>query len=421
MRIYPWNALLLALVLPNHVAATSSDSISLIKETFSNISANGYVGIEHRYFWQSPLQPQQSSNQSSINGQVELYWQSPDGQDSLTITPFYRHDFVDSQRSHLEFKEAYWLHVDDNSELTLGSKIVFWGITESRHLVDVINQIDLIESPTGEDKLGQPMLQYTWIEDWGSVEFYALPYFREPVYTGKEGRLRALSPISEQVIYQSSKAQNHQDFALRFASSVGDWDIGISAFKGTERQAEFVPMMGNDNTLELAPFHRQISQVSVDLQATIDDFLWKFEGLYLQQDYLDHPLVKAGLLQASANYFAATAGFEYTLVGINDSQVDLGLLFEYNYDQRVNSPFADTLFLATRVALNDFSSSVLLMGFNYDRATHNRSGLIEASTRLGDNMKLALEAWWFESDNQRSAMYYINRDDFLALKLNYYF
>ena len=75
-------------------------------------------------------------------------------------------------------------------ELRLGIGKVFWGVTESRHLVDTINQSDGVEDIDGEAKLAQPMATLSWIRDWGVVELLVLPYFRERTFAGVEGRPR---------------------------------------------------------------------------------------------------------------------------------------------------------------------------------------------------------------------------------------
>ena len=84
-----------------------------------------------------------------------------------------------------------WLKVFDESELRVGLRKVFWGVTESQHLVDIINQTDLVESLDGEEKLGQPMINYALINDWGTLDLYLLPYFRERTFSGINGRLRS--------------------------------------------------------------------------------------------------------------------------------------------------------------------------------------------------------------------------------------
>jgi len=57
-------------------------------------------------------------------------------------------------------------------------QVGFWGVTEFQHLVDIINQTDLVENIDTEDKLGQPMINLALINDWGTVDLFIMPYFR---------------------------------------------------------------------------------------------------------------------------------------------------------------------------------------------------------------------------------------------------
>ena len=99
----------------------------------------------------------------------------------------------------VDLREAVWLKVIDDVgflgdgplELRFGVDKVFWGRTESRHLVDVVNQTDLIEYPDEEEKLGQPMLRLTLPRAWGVADIFFLPYFRERTFAGRDGRLRS--------------------------------------------------------------------------------------------------------------------------------------------------------------------------------------------------------------------------------------
>ena len=77
-----------------------------------------------------------------------------------------------------------------NLELSFGIKKVYWGVTESLHLVDVINQTDQVESFDGEQKLGQPMAHLSYLSKVGNFDFFYLPYARKRVFPAKEGRLR---------------------------------------------------------------------------------------------------------------------------------------------------------------------------------------------------------------------------------------
>ena len=48
-------------------------------------------------------------------------------------------------------REAHWLHDKGAWDLLIGVGKVFWGVTESRHLVDIVNQTDLVENPDQEE------------------------------------------------------------------------------------------------------------------------------------------------------------------------------------------------------------------------------------------------------------------------------
>ena len=93
---------------------------------------------------------------------------------------------------------------------------VFWGVTESQHLVDVINQTDLVENMDGEEKLGQPMINFALVRDWGTVDFFLLPGSRERTFPEAEGRLRTTPRVDvEQAVYESSRGKRHIDEAIR--------------------------------------------------------------------------------------------------------------------------------------------------------------------------------------------------------------
>ncbi|EGU45947.1 hypothetical protein VII00023_16594, partial [Vibrio ichthyoenteri ATCC 700023] len=124
------------------------------------VEFSGQVNVEHRQFVSHGLQGQQKG-QSSLVLQPEWYWELSEGEASFTFVPFYRYDQMDSERTHGDIREALYLTYWDDYELRVGIGKVFWGVTESAHLVDVINQTDAIESVDGEDKLGQPMLHFS--------------------------------------------------------------------------------------------------------------------------------------------------------------------------------------------------------------------------------------------------------------------
>ena len=59
----------------------------------------------------------------------------------------------------------------------LGIGQVFWGVTESKNVVDMINQFDAVYDPLYKTKLGQPLINLTLIRDTGYYEFYIYDLF----------------------------------------------------------------------------------------------------------------------------------------------------------------------------------------------------------------------------------------------------
>lgn len=154
----------------------------------------GDVGLQARWYPQSPAFPGQRSSTGGLVLEPTLYAETTQGT-SFTFTPLYRYDSADSRRTHADVREAYVLMYGDWGEnaweLRLGLDRVFWGVAELNNLVDIVNQLDLVEHPRNRPKLGQPMAHLTVSGDWGIAESLLLPYHRERTFPGRAGRLRS--------------------------------------------------------------------------------------------------------------------------------------------------------------------------------------------------------------------------------------
>ena len=93
----------------------------------------------------------------------------------------------DGERTHFDVRELYWETFGETWDLRIGIARVFWGVVETQHLVDIINQTDTVENSDGEDKLGQPMINLSLVRDWGTVDLFVLPGFRERTFRGVSG------------------------------------------------------------------------------------------------------------------------------------------------------------------------------------------------------------------------------------------
>ena len=372
-----------------------------------DVSSN--VDLAARVFTEDARWPGQNdaTTQFSLGGNLELRWRGEESRAS--IIPDLRYDGVDDERSRADLKEAYWAREAENYELLIGLNTVFWGVTESVHLVDIVNQTDAVADIDGEDKLGQPMINLELQRDWGLVSIYLLPYFRERSFAGEDGRLRTPLPVdADNPEYDSSDEENNVDLALRYSHYFGNVDIGLSAFSGTSREPRLLP---NPNGDQLIPYYDQIDQLGLDLQYTGDAWLWKLETIAR-----DTPADSFG---------AAVGGFEYTFYQVAESAADVGLLLELQYDGRDEGEpvtLADNdVFAGIRLALNDTQDTVVLAGVGYDIETAETYVNIEADRRLGDAYVLELRARFFTNAVDGDASYAIGNDDYLQLQLTRYF
>ena len=267
-----------------------------------------------------------------------------------------------------------------------------------------------MENLDGEDKLGQPMLKLSLEQDWGFLDLFVLPGFRERTYPGEDGRLRTHPRVdTSRAEYESGTEDKHVDFALRWSRSLGDWDLGLAHFHGTSRDPRLLPAL-IEGEPRLIPFYDIIDQTSLDVQFTRGDWLWKLEAL-----------TRGG---QEERYAAATGGFEYTRVGIVQSDADLGLLAEGMWDSRGSdapTAFQKDLFVGLRLTLNDVQSTELLGGVIQDLGSQARFLNLEASRRLGNAWKLSLEGRFFSNIPDNDPFTGIRRDGYLQIELARYF
>lgn len=391
------------------LAAGLSLALPAQAETLYELS--GKVTAEARYFTQDAQFPQQDySSNLSFTVEPEFYWEWNEGIDSLTFTPYLRVDENDNERTHVDIRELSWIHIGEDWELRTGLRKVFWGVTEFQHLVDVINQTDSVEDFDGEDKLGQQMINLSLVRDWGIVDLYLLPGFREGTTIGKNGRLRSGLVVNNDLAsYESSAGENHIDTALRWSHTLGDFDLGAYWFHGTNRDPKLL-LKNSNGTTYLAPYYEQMDQIGFDLQATIDSWLWKLETINRDTQ--------------SENYWAAQGGVEYTFYGIRNSSADVGVLLEYGWDERgenADAAIQNDLFIGARLTLNDVDSTEMLAGMSHDLDYDSESFIIEASRRYGNNWKLSLDGRFFSSDNPADLSYNIKQDDHLQITVERYF
>ena len=290
---------------------------------------------------------------------------------------------------------------------------VFWGVTESRHLVNIINQIDLVEHPYKEPTLGQPMAHLTWSGDWGAAEIFGLTCHRARTFPGRSGRLRfPLIVDNERVSYESDARQWHLDLAARYSRSFGTLDVGMSVFDGTSRDPFPLPDGDRNGEPALVPYYEQIRQFGLDAQLTAGSWLFKLEAIRRSG--------ARNRLGGEEDYVASAFGGEYTFYSILGSAVDLSLLSEWNYDGRgrnATNIFQNDLFLAARFAFNDVQSTEILTSIMEDLDTTTRVLTFELNRCISDQWSLAWRQSPFSAPTKW--IFPMRRDSFIELNLIY--
>jgi hypothetical protein len=373
----------------------------------------GQASFEARYFSVDPEFPSQKNIEVSPSVSLEPEFVYEWGRDDrITLTPFMRWDADDARRTHADLREFNWLRLGSDWDMSVGVGKVFWGVTESVHLVDIINQTDLVEDISGEEKLGQPMLNVNLEKSWGTLNLFVLPGFRPRTFTADNARLHGPLPVdARNPTYESVQGKRHIDWAGRLSRTFDDLDVAISHFQGTSREARLLPQLRGAQIV-LVPQYDQIGQTGVEMQITTDNTLWKAEGM-----------TRVG---HGKRFYAAVAGFEHTFYGVADSVTDVGFLLEYLYDGR-DARFAppsvadNDVFAGVRIAMNDTQDTTVLFGGAWDHQSDAGFINLELEHRLTDHLKLEVNGRFFVNVPNADPIAAIRDDDFFQATFNWFF
>lgn len=385
---------------------------------------------------------------------------------NLDVLVFGRYaDGADAARKHADIRELSYIRAWDQYEVRFGVGRVFWGVTESAHIVDIVNQSDLLEDIDGEDKLGQPLLSLSRSLFAGRLTAMLMPHFREREFGPTYAELAPFPIAQNEARFETRRAQQNVDYAFRITQRFGGLDVGLTGFEGNAREPRLVPCAGkgtgrpgtnaqaNCNLDEafappqesvlggllvdaaallnlgpsrseleqqyideamadvvLVPFYDRIRQLGLDAQWIMGAAAWKLEARLREQQ---------GQWQ-----LAAAAGVEYSLGTYVNNLIDAGILVEFLYDDRditqYLSLFEEDVFIGMRLLGNDAAGSQLLGGVVIDIDNYDQFWSLEASRRFGSNFRGALEFRAYEPGKDESMTDYLNDIDALRIELTYF-
>lgn len=382
-----------------------------------DIEFAGAVEIGARTFFNGRQFPGQTREPvlPFAGGWGRLSISSSQGNDRFTLQPYGRYDII-TRRDLIDVAEAHYFHLGNDWSVLVGVHTLFWGVTESRHLVDIVNQIDVTGDVDEEDRLGQPMINLNLLGgDLGTLSLFSLFGFREQNFAERIDRLRGPLLVAErQATFNEEGLTRHIAFAARYFNTfdlgIASADIAASYFNGMGRTPLLVPVLLGGGPA-LVPIYDRIDQVGLEILLASGDLQLKFEGIYSRQFRSD--------------ILATVAGFEYTYSDVFGKGVDVGILGEFLYDDRAGTvPVVrgdNDVFGGVRVTFNNDLNTQFLAGMTFDYRTDEIFGSVELSSRLADDLSMAVEARLFENIPGSLPQAVLNREDFVTIKFSKYF
>lgn len=358
------------------------------------------VSVAGQAFGNEISEPDVSAQEAALtlSGSWRHTWDQ--GRQSLLVAPFVRWDPT-GERTRVDFRDLSWAYLWERWEIRLGMSELFWGVTESVHLVDVINQREPIVGGGQYVKLGQPLAAVATRQPWGSLEVILMPAFRERPFAGRAGLLWASAPVSDERAEPESGFHWRPDAAVRWSRAVGTLDVGVSGFLGTNREPRFTSQAGTGGSPVLIAHYDRVAQLGVDLQLTDGSWLWKLELVTLDPE--------------PGRYLAAVGGLEYAFADY------LSVFAEYAFDSRgsdATTAFADDFFAAARLLMYD---GEIRLGALIDRRSLNTVPSIQVKRRLGAASVLGLEAGGFIGRRAREPWQAVRQHTYLSLSFTRYF
>lgn len=394
---------------PSTAASGSTDSTAqepAPADAAPAVMWRGYLGAEGRIFNQSPALEEQVRHGFALVTQPEFSYATADRRHRISAIAFARLSLSPEYVSG-DLRELSWQYRGNQWSLLVGMNRVFWGATESRHAIDIVNQSDLRENYIGDVKMGQLMVAASLQRPWGQLEFYALPVFRPRPFPEIEDRPRILLPVTDGEVLD----QPPLDLAGRVSISRGDVDVHTFYFRGVNREPNLIPVFdGSGTPTALKPVYKPIDQVGADIQYARGPWLFKGELMHRRTP--------------EAQFQAAVGGFEYGLTRLFGSASDLSLLSEYQFDNRPDTewpaPASRGIYAGLRLALNDGGSTEAKAGVVHDLKSH--SWLIKAdfTRRLTDHWGLTVAYSGFRNVANSRALADFYRDSYSTITLRRY-
>lgn len=355
------------------------------------------LAIDARWFPEKGLLATQRELYPGLVGEVRSTGELKGGRHRWVAALFGRTETGNSDRTHLEVREAAWTYDAVRWRIQGGILQRSWGVAESNPLVDIVNQRDLLETPDIHAKLGQPGLSWAVESGNAGFELLGLTLHRPRAFESSAGRFHA-SGVASTPTYEGEGGPRRIDLAGRGTIRSGGLDLGVTLFHGTSREPVFL----RDGVPR--PYYRLRTQLGIEAQMVLGAALLKVE------------LVRRA--EADTLTTAAVLGGEYTIGNVAGSGGDLVVIAEASWDERgrwTPTGLDRDLFLAMRWSPNDAASTDLTIAGMFDQVVGHQITRIEARRRWREHWKLTTELYLISRQRPSDAGYAVRRDSYVRV------
>ena len=187
------------------------------------------------------------------------------------------------------------------------------------------------------------------------------------------------------------------------------------------------------DAIVLVPFYEPLQQLGFEWQWNYGDLALKAEGTRrelakstpVSQRDTGGQGNSSGLPDNEKEWLnAAAAGFEYTLVGVFGTAIDVGLIGEYLFNENerdIIANFDNDYVAATRIEFNDVKTTRIIAAVIQDRDNRGRYYSIDASRRLANSWTVQLEGLWLSNFPDSDPASFFADEDLLTIRLKRFF
>ncbi len=323
---------------------------------------------------------------------------------------FYRYD-SSKQFDHGDLSEFNTLYTADNFDFLIGSTIEFWGVVESRNIVDIVNQIDFLEDVNGKQKLGQPLTRLNYYLENGTLSSYLFFGFRDREFTSQTERFGAQPEIRGSSAQYEAGNYGVTGSAIRLQQNLSLGDFSFHLYSGLDRNPSLVPVIDFDNTVFISPIYEKIEQAGIEAYMPIGNVALKYEGVFRSRNNEDHS--------------AHVMGFEQSIFNVFKKPLDMTYFVEYLYDDRSQSApltiYQNDLFLGLRLSYTQNTPLTIKFGLLKDMEFDESFVSTDIEKNITDNSTFIINGRFFIDVNNASPLTIVENDSYIKFAYKRFF